>query len=124
MANFTLHEFASKDGAPMPPDVEQNIRHLIANLEKIRTAAGNVPIKITSGYRSPARNAKIKGANKSYHVLGMAADFKIQGMAPKQVYSLCQQLINQGIILPGGLGLYPKWVHYDIRGYNVRWQKI
>lgn len=119
--NFNWSEFQSKDGATMPAEAKANVEKLVKNLELIRAAAGNKPIKIHSGYRSPQHNAEVGGKSKSYHMLGMAADFDIKGMKTKEVYNLVQSLISKGIIPQGGLGLYPSWVHYDIRGFKARW---
>lgn len=119
--NFNWSEFESKDGATMPDNVKDNVKKLVNNLELIRTAAGNKPIKIHSGYRSPGHNAAVRGKSKSYHLQGMAADFDIKGMKTKEVYNLVNTLISKGVIPQGGLGLYPSWVHYDIRGTKARW---
>ena len=119
--NFNWSEFESKDGAPMPADVKANIRRLVENLEIIR-AALNSPIKITSGYRSPGHNASIPGSAKdSQHVKGTAADFSSPGYTPAQIGATIEKLIAAGKISQGGMGIYPTWVHYDIRGKKARW---
>ena len=43
-------------------------------LQPVREEFG--PIRISSGYRSPALNAKIGGSGKSQHCNGEAADFE------------------------------------------------
>lgn len=118
--NFNWSEFDSNDGAPMPPDVKTNIKELAKNLEVLRAAAGK-PIKINSGYRSPDQNSAVGGVQFSQHMLGRAADFVIPGMTTKQVHTLILNLINQGKMKEGGLGLYPTWIHYDVRGVKARW---
>lgn len=118
--HFTWSEFESKDGAKMPPDVKENIKELAKNLEVIRAAAGK-PIKINSGYRSPAHNSEVGGKTFSQHMLGRAADFVISGMTTKEIHSLVESLIKQGKIKQGGLGLYSSWIHYDTRGTKARW---
>ena len=119
--NFSLTEFASKDGAETPPDVLQNLRKLAKNLEVIRANFGNAPIKINSGYRSPAHNAKIGGVRNSMHTKGKAADIVIKGFTPAQIGAKIEELINAGQISQGGVGIYPNFVHYDIRGKKARW---
>ena len=118
--NFNLNEFNSKCGRPMPENIKKNIIELIHNLQVIRDEV-KVPISITSGYRSPEHNAKVKGAKDSQHVKGTAVDFKVQGLTPKQVAVIVERLIKEGKIKQGGIGIYPSWVHYDIRGVKARW---
>lgn len=118
--NFNLNEFNSKCGRPMPENIKKNIIELIHNLQVIRDEV-KVPISITSGYRSPEHNAKVKGAKDSQHVKGTAVDFKVQGLTPKQVAVIVERLIKEGKIKQGGIGIYPSWVHYDIRGIKARW---
>ena len=118
--NFNLNEFNSKCGRPMPENIKKNIIELIHNLQVIRDEV-KVPITITSGYRSPEHNAKVKGAKDSQHVKGTAVDFKVQGLKPKEVSLIVERLIKEGKIKQGGIGIYPSWVHYDIRGVKARW---
>lgn len=118
--NFNLSEFNSKCGRTMPENVKKNIIELIKNLQVIRDEV-NKPISITSGYRSPEHNAKVKGAKNSQHVQGTAVDLKVQGMTPKEVAPIIERLIKEKKIKEGGIGVYNTWVHYDIRGIKARW---
>jgi uncharacterized protein YcbK (DUF882 family) len=118
--NFSLQEFNSKCGRAIPNNVLPNIIELAKNLQVLRDAVAK-PITITSGYRSPERNAKIKGAKNSQHLKGTAADIKVTGMTPKEVALVIEGLIEQGKMKEGGIGIYRTWVHYDIRGKKARW---
>lgn len=118
--NFNLREFKCSDGSPTPLEVFKNLEKLATNLQVLREKVDS-PITITSGYRSPAHNKKIGGAEKSQHILGTAADFKVKGMRPSEVYAIIENLIKEGKIQEGGLGLYSNWIHYDIRGTKARW---
>lgn len=118
--NFTLDEFQSKDGAEMPADVLVNIKKLAKNLQVIRDYF-NLPIKINSAYRSPAHNAKVGGVKNSQHVKGQAADIVIQGKTPREIAEQLEKLIFEKKISQGGIGIYPTFVHYDIRGKKTRW---
>lgn len=118
--NFSLSEFRSKDGSEFPKSVINNLIELATNLEILRKHLGK-PISITSGYRSTDHNAKIGGAKNSTHVKGKAADIKVSGFSPLAVYNAIEGLIKSGKMKEGGLGLYPTWVHYDIRGIKKRW---
>ena len=118
--NFSLQEFNSKCGRDIPNEILPNIIELAKNLQVLRDEV-NKPISITSGYRSPEHNAKVKGAKNSQHIKGTAADIKVRGMTPKEVALVIEGLIEQGKIKEGGIGIYRTWVHYDIRGKKARW---
>jgi uncharacterized protein YcbK (DUF882 family) len=119
--NFNLNEF-NKHNFTVPVEVLQNLIELAKNLQVLRDEVKK-PIKITSGYRNAEFNAKIKGAIKSRHITGEAADFKIEGYTPKQVAAIIEKLIAAGKMEQGGLGTYSTWVHYDVRGTAARWTK-
>jgi uncharacterized protein YcbK (DUF882 family) len=120
--NFNKHEFDSKDGSTMPRAVEVNIFRLAENLEVLRNYI-ECPIKINSGYRSPSWNAERGGVSNSQHVKGNAADLVTLNFTPKQLYAIIEELIINGWMDEGGLGLYDTFVHYDRRGTRARWNK-
>lgn len=128
--HFNLKDFASKDGAKMPPEMLAKIKMQAERLEVIREAAGGKNIRITSGYRSPGHNEAIRkrgggAAKDSQHTHATATDFNIEGMSPKETTKIVEGLIEQGKLPAGGLGEYDRWVHYDgrdsVRG--ARWSK-
>lgn len=118
--NFNLLEFASKDGADFPQEIVKNLYELAKNLEVIREFYDK-PIKVNSGYRSPEHNKNIKGAPKSQHVQGKAADLVIEGVTPAELAKGIEVLIDNGKISEGGIGIYNSFTHYDIRGTKARW---
>lgn len=120
--DFNKIEFESRDGSKMPIEVLHNIRKVSKNLQVLRDYIGR-PIHINSGYRSPKHNKRIGGVPNSYHTKGMAADITVRGYTPKRLARTIIKLINQGKMEQGGIGLYNGFVHYDIRGYNARWDK-
>lgn len=120
--NFDLKEFASADGKEPSAEVLKNLTELAKNLEVLRSHL-KAPIHITSGYRSKEHNAKIGGALRSFHVLGMAADIQVKGMKPEQVAKAIELLIKEGKMVEGGIGIYRTWTHYDIRKTKARWTK-
>jgi len=76
--DFTLDEFAPDAGtkAFLTPTVIKNIEALAKNvLQPARNKVG-VPIRITSGVRTPTHNAAIGGASGSQHTFGMAVDIQ------------------------------------------------
>lgn len=108
--HFSADEFKCKDGSTHSIDPR-----LIEMLEQIR-AHFNAPVRITSGYRSPSYNRKIGGSRNSYHMRGMAADIKVEGVAPSQVYAYCNRAFATG-----GVGRYASFTHVDCRPTRVRW---
>ena len=86
-------------------------RRLIELLSAVQRVVGyDEPIQMISGYRSRASNAKIsRAAKNSYHIKGMAADFRIEGVSCKELGELGQRFSV------GGVGYYPKrnFVHLD-----------
>ena len=80
--HFTLEELTFSataqrkqiDNKP-PAEVLDNMKRLAAGLEEVRTALGNKPMRINSGYRSPKLNRAVGGARLSAHMAGYAADF-------------------------------------------------
>ena len=118
--NFSLEEFKCKDGSDIPNNVLSNITELAKNLQVLRDTI-NKTISITSGYRSPKYNAKIGGVKNSQHVKGTASDIQIKGMTPKEVALVIEELIESGKMKQGGIGVYPNFTHYDIRGVKARW---
>lgn len=118
--NFSLHEFDCKDGSSMPDGVLVNIKKLSENLQVIRNYIG-LPIIVNSAYRTPSHNKKVGGSPKSQHLYGKASDIRVNGMTCEQLREIIFQLIEQGKILDGGVGIYNNFVHYDIRGIKARW---
>ena len=76
----------------------------------------NKPIVITSGYRTISHNEKVGGAKYSYHTRGMAADIRANGVTPKELAKVLNDIVpnNCGIIV------YDKWAHFDTRNEKYR----
>lgn len=119
-SNFKLSEFACKDGTAVPDIFLPNIMELAKNLQVLRDALGK-PIHINSGYRSVAHNASVGGSPKSQHLLGKAADIRVNGLLPIEIAQVIEGLIKEGKMKQGGIGIYKSFVHYDIRGKKARW---
>lgn len=119
-SNFHLSEFACKDGTPVPKELIPNVQVLANNLQVLRDHLGE-PIHINSGYRSPAHNAKVGGKKNSYHMKAMAADITCKSKTPKQLAAVIEKLIAAKKMKQGGVGIYPGFVHYDVRGSRARW---
>lgn len=74
------------------------------------------PIIVNSAYRCNSHNTKVGGASRSFHLRGLAVDFRVVGVSPAKVFEDLQPLMEDGYILAGGLKCYGSFVHYDIRG--------
>lgn len=110
--HFKVREFACSDGS----DVVFVAPSLVDILEAIRVHFGR-PVKVTSGYRTVSYNASIKNSSKkSQHCNGLAADIKVEGHTPKEVYDYACSLLGDH----GGVGIYNTFVHVDVRAVKSR----
>lgn len=119
--NFHLSEFACKDGTPVPKHLIPNVMKLAELLQKVRDTFGDYPVIINSAYRHPEYNAAIGGSPRSQHLEAKAADIKIDGVRPDEVYQRISDLHRNGEIHAGGLGRYNTFTHVDIRPGEARW---
>ncbi len=109
--HFKVKEFACKDGSPVVFIDE----HLYTTLDILRHELGK-PVIITSGYRTPEWNEKVGGAKYSYHMRGMAADIRVDGVSPKEL----AQKLNSIVPDECGIIVYNTWVHIDTRASKYR----
>jgi uncharacterized protein YcbK (DUF882 family) len=111
--NFNRHEFACHCGCGFDAVNPK----LITALETLRELCGNRPITITSGCRCVWHNKAIGGVAASKHLLGDAADIKVQGKKAQDVLHKCGQV---EAFKQGGRILYDTWVHVDVNTGNGR----
>ena len=81
---------------------------------------GGRPVRVTSGYRSREFNEALRAAGypvarNSEHSEGRAIDLVFDRVPSTEVYSIALHCHRRGMIRLGGLGLYSRWVHLDIR---------
>ena len=95
---------------------------LIQSLEQLR-GLGPEPIIVHDGYRCPEHNREVGGVEHSEHLLGIAADIKIQGLSLQQQYDRAKTVPDFD---NGGIGVYPEsnFIHVDVRDGKARWAKI
>lgn len=116
--NFTLEEFSRSETAQRlkidnAPGTEQiiNLCALVHHvLQPLRDHYGQ-PVKISSGYRCQALNKAVGGVTNSQHMRGQAADIKIEGVSPRQIYDYIITALTYDQVI-----LYPTFVHVS---YNV-----
>jgi uncharacterized protein YcbK (DUF882 family) len=118
--DFELIEFVCKDGSDVPDEYMHNVQELADNLQVLRDEIKE-SIHINSGYRSPNYNKRIGGKPASKHMLAQAADITVKGYSPKKLAQIIERLIACKKMKQGGLGIYPGFVHYDVRGKKARW---
>ena len=118
--DFKVRELRCRDGS----DTVMVDETLTVVLQCIRDHFGK-PVTITSGYRTPAHNAAVGGAKSSQHLLGRAADIRVQGVSVEDVAAYAESLMPDW----GGVGRYPVkagratgWVHVDTRAEKARWR--
>lgn len=81
---FTLAE-VQRVSDPIPAQYEENVRRSIAALDQLRAVIG-VPFVLTSGYRTPERNARVGGSATTDHDEALAWDFVPQGITLHEFY--------------------------------------
>lgn len=109
--HFKVKEFACKDGS----QVVFIDSYLVSILDILRNKIGK-PVIINSGYRTPEWNAKCGGAKYSYHMRGMAADIRVNGMSPKELANKLNEIVPDEC----GIIVYNAWVHIDTRTKKYR----
>ena len=120
--NFSLHEFRCKDGTDVPEDLIDNVALLAKNLQILREYIQK-PIIVISGYRTLEYNTKIGGAKRSLHLVAKAGDIIVPGLTSLEIKDTILQLIKEGKMKEGGIGIYSYFVHYDVRGWKARWDR-
>lgn len=93
--NFTLAEMVFSETAARhhidntpSPEYIINLKRLALFAERVRSLLGGRPMFITSAYRCPELNVLVGSRDSSKHLVGLAMDFKVVGMTPKQVVDL------------------------------------
>lgn len=113
--NFSRKEFACKCGECSSNYID--IR-LVKGLQALRDLI-KLPIIINSATRCPKHNKSVGGVPNSQHVLGRAADIRVEGMSPSVVARKAEQV---EVFRNGGIGVYSTFVHVDVRGHKARWR--
>lgn len=117
IVHFEPEEFLLGSEDP-PMAIWSHIVPTAMMLEEIRNYSGG-PLHINSGYRDPAYNASIGGAENSQHIHFRAADVRSDVWTPLELYQYVDQHEDRELY---GLGIYNTFVHIDCRyadGFNM-----
>ncbi len=103
---FNLSEFDSPDDKGSGENMDLDF---VRMLDKAREMAG-VPFKITSGYRTPKHNSKVKGVLDSSHmnIPCNACDIAIKDSSTR--YKIIDSLLKVGITR---IGIGKNFIHCD-----------
>ena len=113
LSEFTLSQEGARRGLRNEPLGTQlaNLARVANVLEQVRALLGNLPIVISSGFRSPAINSLVGGAATSLHMQGLAADFVCPGYGtPRQI---CRAIADSPIPFDQ-LIFEGAWVHLGL----------
>lgn len=117
--HFTLAELSNSNTAVaeripnLPGDAEgaQLAALCTQVLDPLREAVGQA-VRVTSGYRGPALNARIRGSSTSQHLKGQAADIQAAAVS---VLELFKMVIRLGLpfdqVIFEAKNATTKWVH-------------
>lgn len=104
---FTRSDTAAKQGIDntiQSPVYRENLIVLASFLEQVRTLYG-AAINISSGYRCPDLNKAVGGVDTSQHVIGEAADCRVND--PVKLF----KLLRSSDLQFDQIILYPTFVH-------------
>ncbi|MBA1196103.1 peptidase M15 [Pseudomonas plecoglossicida] len=125
--HFTLAEMTASSTAALagldntpPPAALANLGLLCGVLEQVRSLL-QVPLTITSGFRSQALNQKVGGTAQSAHVLGLAADFTALNIPARQV---AIRIRDSDIMFDQLILEFDSWVHLAVSTEHPRRQVL
>jgi hypothetical protein len=123
LAEMISSESAKRNGIKNEPTAEhlENMKKLATNVFQPIRDHFNVPIHISSGYRSLALNKAIKGSLSSQHLLGQAIDIDMDGtdVTNAKIFNYIKDnLVFDQLIWEFGTDKNPDWVHvsYESKG--------
>lgn len=121
--NFTLEELvvsqeAKRNGLDNTPEkgIFKTLIKTAENMEEVRSALGNNPIIVSSGYRSPAVNVAVGGSVNSQHMKGEAVDFTCPKFGSPE--DIVRKIISSNIRYDQLILEFDSWVHISFSDRN------
>jgi uncharacterized protein YcbK (DUF882 family) len=125
--HFAVEEFDCHDGTKVQRRDYDGLKYLCRTyLEPLRKKYGAVSVH--SGFRTPSYNRSVGGAPNSMHIYtahdgnDQAADISCARGTPADWHRTLNTIRRRKRGGKGGLGLYPTFVHCDIRDYQADWR--
>ncbi len=123
--HLSWRELGCRDGTPYPEEWRRSRALVLGRVfERIRLEVGG-PIRVNSAYRTREYNARVGGSRYSQHVEGRALDLAVpRKLIPREFLGIILDVARSPSSLLRGLGVYPSFIHIDIRPSQrlVRWQ--
>jgi hypothetical protein len=110
LAELTHTDHRLLDNTPNAAELA-NLQRLAEFLETVKTTLGNKPIMINSAFRSKAVNDAVGSKDSSQHRQGLAADFRVPGMAPDAVVRV---IIAANLPFDQIIREFDAWTHISI----------
>lgn len=122
--HFTLQEATASQKAKLIGDDNQpnedqlrQMKYTAEQMEKVRAALGDVPIRINSWFRSYAVNKAVGGVSSSQHAKGEAVDFTCSLFG--NPYEVCKKLSSMKEELQYDQLIYEHtWIHISFVSYR------
>jgi len=131
LAEVTRSETAKRLGISNEPTAEhlENFKLLAEKVFEPIREHFNVPIHISSGYRSKALNTAIKGSLSSQHCSGEAIDIDMDGSANGVTNTMVFDFIKDNLdfdqmIWEFGSSSKPDWVHVSYKANGKQRKQI
>ena len=102
------------DGVTVYNKMDPLMIYLLVQLRK----NANIPMRLTSTYRSPEKNKAVGGSSKSRHLKGQAIDFVVNNSRDRAVF------IREALLLGLTVGVMKNAIHIDMRAYDNPQRKL
>jgi hypothetical protein len=114
LEEFTISQTAARKGIDNTPtpEVEANLRALVEHILDPLRHSLEIPIVISSGYRSPQVNRAVGGANNSQHTKGEAADIIVPG---RTVEGIIERIKHLDLPFDQLINEFGEWTHVSYR---------